>query len=483
MLKLNALFIIILLFSFPCNSSALEKRYMEIMVATAQSFEREGGDSIWPRFQPFSQPVVFHFNNGHVYAFGLNSRSPFWEKLAINQFPILFCRQYPKTLAPLHPSFPIENQRAFVFSMDHADDSSVLPLLTFIHERFHIHQFINFAKEKIAEGLDSDDQSIEQLALMELENLLLANYLKAEGTRDKKHLLKDYLAVSESRRNTLHPAALNWEDHQQKMEGLADYVSVKTFESFPIFQHFDAAQALLEMRNKKITGSVRQDALKDRHYFIGAVLALALDECQIPYWKMRIENEKISLQSLLKPALFMDQFEIDARTANVKSQYDWIAIQKSLSAALNLEKREGELVLAEFEKQEGVLVRMGLPRGRMSAGGTHEKSCPVGQGRKVMLKDASVARSLDESWKLTFNEIPILLENQKGARSFKLDPGVILDMDGKKLSIKDLLNNHREAEISFSAVSFQADDCSLESKRPGKIMIQNNALTFIFDPK
>lgn len=476
---LKYLFVVFILLSFPCNSSDREQHYIGTLASTAQAYEKKGGDSIWPHFQPFNQPVLFHFKNGQAYAFKFYSHSPIWEKQAIKGCRVLFCSRVPIPLAPLHPSFPLENQRAFVFSLDHHEDSSDLPLLTFVHERFHIHQFEFFRKEKIVEAVDADYQSIDQLALMELEHCLLTRYLKAADFNEKIHSLKDFLAVCRLRRKPLAEVTVKWEDHQQKMEGLADYVSVKTYQLFPVIPDFNVANTLLEMRENKAGGSLKQDALKDRHYFVGAVLAFALDDCQVPHWKMRIQNGRSSLYEMLHEVLSMDPFESDERVLNVQHQFDWQGIQGNIEAVFKKDAKESDQALRAYENQKGIEIRMGLPKGRMSSGGTHDQSYAIDYGRKVLVKDVSVSASLDESWKLCFKAIPFLIENQKGERTFKLDPGVVLEVDGRKISIQEILRFNRP--LKFTKASFQDPSCDLVSKRSGSISIENGSLMFRFD--
>jgi hypothetical protein len=463
------------------EQEAFESRYIETMALTFQAFEQQGSESIWPHFHLAGRPTVFHFKNGHVYAFGLKRSSPRWESRLVQQHPLLFCEQYPVALAPLHPAFPVEQQRAFVFSLDHGNDSSFFPLLTFIHERFHLHQFQFFKREKVAKPVSSDYQDVYPLALMELENRLLKQFLEATETKAKMESLKDYLAVSHIRRQQLHPASQMWEDHQQKMEGLADYVSVKTYEVFSYLPQFKAESALLEMRTKKTVGlaSLAEDAIKGRHYFVGATLGWALDYCQVPNWKMRIERENISLQALLEEVLFMGDVERQGRLASVQSALNWNQIQADIRQQLDREKREIAQAVQDFEQQEGILVQMGLPSGHLSAGGQNVKTLQIDQA-KALWGDTSLSTSQDQSWILRFKAMPLLLEEQNGHRTFKLNPEATIQVDGQKMSLAEIVEKN-VSQVPFSSLSLQDEHCELQSTRSGKIVVQDKCVSFLFD--
>lgn len=476
--------LLLLISSFKASADEcpdLEERYIETMVLTFQGFARQGSEPIWPNFHLTDQPAIFHFQNGHVYALGLNSSASLWEKLMIQQFPVLFCSKYFGSLPPLQPAFPIERQRAFVISLDHGNDTGTpfLPLLTFIHERFHIYQFRTFYKEKVVEAEIADYQNADLLAFVELEHRILTSFLQVNEPEIKLQYLKDYLAISHMRRQLIHPHSVKWEDHQQKMEGLADYVSVKAFQIFPYIPHFNAEEFLLKMRQKKNGGVVTpQDAMKGRHYFVGAVLGWALDFCEVKDWKWRIEKENISLQIMLENILAMNEEEMKKRCLILQETLDWIGIRKQIEQKLESERKEKEKIIQVFTAQEGVVIRMGTPSGHMSSGGTHERIYQVDR-KKALVADTSIATSQDQAWTLRFHRIPLIFEEQNGDRMFKLHLHTPLQLNGKQMSLQEILEGYQR-ELDFISLSLKHEHCELESKRPGKICIEENYISFKF---
>lgn len=475
LLKLLVLIFMIHASSFANEKGEVENRYIETLALTFKAFARGEGESIWPQFRLSDQAGVFHFQNGHVYAIGLARSSLLWEKRMIQSAPVLFCPQYPVSLPPFQPAFPVEGQQAFVFSLDPNPDDSFLPILTFIHERFHIYQFQAFGKEEIAEPIVTDYQDADLLAWMEVENRLLVLFLQASESERKVEYLKDYIAVNQMRRHSLHPDSIKWEDHQQRMEGLADYVSVKTFQMIPCISDFNPEEYLLQMRKKKNRGLVSsaQDAMKGRHYFVGAVLGWALDFCRIN-WKFEIEKENVSLQAILESYFPMDEKEKLKRCDDVKRRLNWIEIRDQIAQQLEIAKKEVEKVMQDFSSQEGIVIKMGTPSGHMSSGGRHQKSYQI-DNQKALMGDTSVTTSQDQSWSLRFTNIPIVFEEQNGDRTFKLNPEVKLQLDEKEVSLKEILQG--DPEVPFSSLSLKDGYCELISKRSGKLCVEQD---FIF---
>lgn len=461
------------------EQSDFEERYMTTLARTLQRSMREGSGQIWPGFHLTNQPLVFHFQNGHVYAFGLQSHSSFWENREIAHLPALFTSEYPDDLPPLHPSFPLEGERVFVMDLDHGNDTPFLPLLTSVHERFHLHQFRSFYKEKVVEANLSDYQKSDLLTWMEMEHRLLTSFLLANKRETRLHCIKDYLAISHLRRQSLHPASIIWEDHQQKMEGLADYVSVKTFQIFSTIPDFKAEDFLLEMRQRKNKDIVNaEDALKGRHYFVGAVLGWALDFCAADGWKFQIEKGNISLQEMLENALEMTEEERAARCNRLRIDLDSKEIRQRIEQQMEKEKKEKESIVQVFTELEGIKIKMGTPSGHMSAGGSHQKSYQVDRV-KAFVADTSVATSQDQTWVLRFHSIPLIFEEQNGDRFFKLHPQTLLYLNGKEVSLQNIVQGNQK-ELPFRTLSMTHEHCELISQRPGKLYIEGYEIIFTF---
>jgi len=473
-------FICIFILSTICFAND-EQKLVDSLAQTFEAFENKGGYQIWPRFQFNTYPTVVHFNNGHAYSFGLEGDPMTWKKNRVHRYPYL-CSIVPlSSLPPLHPSFPIGHQRAFVFSFDHVMGGGMFPLLTLIHERFHLHQFRYFQNRPVREPVESDYELCDMFALMELENRIISGYLETDDTERKLEQLKDYVAVSQVRRLRLEPASVSWEDHQQKMEGLADYASIKTFQVFDVIPGFCAETTLLEMRDKKRGGHsvLLQDALKGRHYFIGAALALALDSYGPSDWKRKIE-QGYSLQSLLEEALPLMEGEGLRRVEAVKLSMGWKTILRSIGKQIQREQQERAELLDSFDQQQGITVQVGTPPGHYCASGKHDKSCRINKGLNLFINDRSSAVSQDQDWKLAFDAIPVVLEDSSGGRLFKLDPNIILQIDGRSMALNEVLEKYAFEGLSFTSISFRDSWTQLTSTKRGVLTVNDDFISIQF---
>ncbi len=453
MILKKILYFLFIAFFIVVNASTDEREYMDILTKTFQACEQEG-EKIWPGFQLNDQPMIFFFNNGNQYAFGCTPSDP-------------------SKLPPFHPNFQVNGKEAFVINLDYGNDTRFLPLFTFVHERFHLHQFAHFYIGNVLEGNIEDYQNIDQLAWIAIEDRLLYLYLKTKN----KDLLKDFIALNKTRRGLLHSSSIGWEDHQQKMEGLADYVSIRTFQIANTMPQCDSVEWILKMREKKSSQDTFRNAFKGRHYFVGATLAIALDDCKVN-WKSRIEKEDISFADLLEELFPMNEKELKKRAYMIKNGLGWSGARSLIKQKLEEEEEKQKKILSQFEGQEGVEVYMGTPKGHMSSAGRHKLSCQISE-RKALIEDTSLASSQDQSWTLRFNAFPLLFEDSHGDRLFKLEINTSLEVNGQKTTLKNLLQG-LEKEIFFSTLALKEPHCELTSTRPGMLSVDQGKIHFKF---
>lgn len=477
------LFLLIVVISFDFHSFANEKmdekKIIETLASTFQSFEEGKGEAIWPSFQLADKPTILHFAGGSMYAMGSSLELSSWEMQSYGNFPVLFHKEPSNQLPAFDTAYPLEGKEVVVFRLDQIESS--LSILTFIHERFHQYQFQNFEKEKVAPPVLADYQNPFILTWMELEQRLLALFLKAKTDDEKMEHIRNYLAVNKRRRLAIHPHSVRWENHQQKMEGLADYVSVKASQLIPELANIDAEKYLLEMRKKKNSGVIftPQDAMKGVHYFEGAVIGWALDFYGVENWKKLIEKEKVSLFDLLSSYLQMNDDEMNERLARVKKEFQWEEIHHQIEKCFEQSREQSEKIIKTFIEQEGVSINIGIPSGRMSAGGHHQKAISMNDGQKALIEDSSLASTQDQTWTLRFTKIPLVFEEKNGRRCLKMNDRVEIELDGKMTSLANLLQGNQE--MHFSSLSLKNDYCDLHSQRPGRILIEQGQIFLQFE--
>jgi hypothetical protein len=456
----NIIRLIICLFVLITFIHSNENEEIRLLSQTMRAFDSTKSHEIWPNFKLQAIPTIVHYKNGHAYAFFFSGSPKNWKRLFIHQYPVQFSEnRFALAQIPLHPAYQIEGKKAFVYGMEQCPEFT---LFTLIHERFHLHQFRYFSNLSQKKGEYLDAQNVINLSLMELENKLLTRFLESKKKDQKIGYLKDFLAVASIRRPQLHPSSLEWEDHLQKMEGTADYVSLRTYQVFPIMKYFDAEQTLLKMRSKKVSPSLYQDVVKGRNYFVGTVICLALDFCQVKGWKNHVTAGTKSLHELLSESLPLTLQEQQIQLQRVMTEFDYDLIEAQMRDKLDEEKQQLRLLEESFKKQSGIAIRIGIPHQHSTSGGRHEKSYHF-TDMKISMKETSTSISQDERWKLEFMTIPLIFESREGVRLFKIEEPTCR-IDGKEVAIAEI-----NQVKTFSTIQLKSPQCNLNASIPGKI--------------
>ena len=486
--KKNTLLLLILYFLngfiYPLYSQEtqeIEKEKIERLASAFYDFDSKKREQVWPHFYLLSYPAIFHFKSGNLYAFGLKSPIA-WDTFLTHPLLVLsrLDSQDPIHQWPLHPSYLFEEQPVFIFELTYAEDQNFAWLSAFIREKFRLFQSQIFHIKKTEEGREVDYQNVTQLAWIELENRLLKRAIEVPFLEKKREYLKDYIAVNQTRRQELSRESIQKEEDLQQKEGLAEYVSLKTFQILPIIPQFNFEQGLLDWQQKKTNSqlSLVQAAMKERHCFVGMTLAWALDLFSQPTWKYAIQYRQFSLQQLLERALVFNSQEKEKRIADLKNQGELAIISQDIQLKLGQEKVNLELISQHFDQQPGTLVRLGLPPCEIH---TKAYRCHNFQfyHLKVLKKVILLSSSYNSLWTLRLKNIPVCLEEPTGERIFKLSHDINLIVDGQAISLKKI--EKLPETIFFRSLAWKNLICDFDTTCPGKIMVQPQYIQIIFD--
>jgi len=433
----------------------------------------------WPGYQISSTPTIITFKNGHVFALGLNSPNSHWKTLSEG---VQFSDhdEWGATSTPMQANFIIENKKSFVFQLDHSvDDTIEKPFMVLVHERFHQFQFGAFAlmKGRSSSGY-RDHMNAENLVLMQIEEKLLLDYLKIGS----KEILRDFVAVNQTRRQMIDMQSSQHEIEQQMMEGLADYVSIKIFDETPIFKGFDGKQQLINTLEKYASHpDITQRAMKWRHYGVGATLGYVLDDLNIPDWKEKVQRYSQSQEEQLEIALPMTDQEIATRVEQVKSAYNYEDLKVRTTSIINAYKRFLDDVMRDYTDQPGVEVSVGRIRSTgQSGGGFSKRLIYMANGTVLALEDDSFASSSDQAWHLRLDKVPFALKGKGGEITFKVEEELSLFIDGQTYKAKEL------AQIStqkrFNSISWKGQKTAFGCEmRSGKLWTDNGCIRIEFD--
>jgi hypothetical protein len=449
-----------------------EEHQVNILASLLHEFKTPSNE-IWPGFDLHASPSIVHFKNGHLYAFGLPFTNQ-WQIKQINKHAIHFSEQdaWGATQVMMHPAFVINGRTSFVFQLQHQD----LSLKTFVHERFHLHQFEHFTRYEEQFAHYSSQWDEENQILIGIENWLLTQFL-SDSSQRRVEYLKDFVAINAERLRNLSDPCIAWEDLQQRMEGLADYVSAKTFFAFPLLKEFIVEKTLLDMRHYKINKSysVINDAIRTRHYFVGATIGHALDILDDKNWKVNIEKG-MPLIVALDNALSLSDEEIQERQDRLKQLPIYNQISQSMRAQLNQEKDAITKISQNFEACEGLVIHMMRPNKGISGGGKNQTSMQLGHGKSISLIDSSFASSYDQKWQMRLKEIPFVMENGRGGQTFKLQRELVIEVDGVKIALQEL----QGPELLFSSLAWASEHCDLKADMPGCLNVINDEIYIHF---
>ncbi len=437
-------------------------------------------NQIWPGYDLMQGPILITFNSGHVFVFNYVSSDPAFQSFIVKDTAVLFSSsdKWGARQVEFNPKFPFEGQSAYLFNLDQALRDPLKPLHILVHERFHLYEFENIRPPALI-GNYQDHLNPENLALAKLEEKILADFMQAKGhpVQQREHL-RDLLAVNGMRRILIQNPSIAWEDHQQVMEGLADYVGYKMMEV--LHPNFDGVKALCYTLNREFeNGDYSDHALKWRHYSIGAALGYVLDFLQIPDWKETILDGKASLQGILNDSILMSTREMENRFENIKATYNWNEIFDKVSAAVNRFDEEMRALTDSYSALGGIILSIGDPGTGLSGSGTNQRMLYLHDGTTLSLNDTLKAINEDNQWKLELKQIPFLFKTVDGNMEFKVDPQAEITIDHETQRLNEFISkahkrNFKKVQIKGKFINFVSSNPAgqLQVTSRGKILIR-----------
>lgn len=457
---------------------------LESVLKVSQILDNLRGDAnlVWSGYDIEKKPLVITFDNGHLYAFNLTHPSAFWHAVKLENKTVLYSStdHWNAMQAHMHPEFPIDGQNAYVFDLDLMKGNPVLPFLVLVHERFHQHQFGHFKKTTQPDAY-KDHLNSENIALMQLEERVLIEFTKA-APWDKKEIIKDFMAVNSTRRNLLDPSSLAWEYDQQRMEGLADYVSIKLFDEVGIFPEFYGYPHLTFLLEGYINDqNVAERAMKWRHYGVGAAIGFALDFLQVPDWKQQVENQGFSQVELLEKVLQLSKDECAQRLEKVKRTHHFAELQSLAKKSLKKYQKKIAKAVSQYQSLDGIAVTLEKPSGQPVAGGGNSLAMyQLADGTMLSLDDTSRSATEDHFWQLEFNRLPVLFQKKEGVREFKIETDADIVLDGEHYNLQDLIKEG--VSKAFHTIAWECKMSRFFSEQhPGKLIATQGKVSILYE--
>ncbi|MGK5595171.1 MAG: hypothetical protein ACSNEK_07430 [Parachlamydiaceae bacterium] len=438
----------------------LAEQVLPDQVKHVLSLTHHNHQSVWPNLNLNDSPTLLLLDDESIYGLNLKAPQSSWKKID-NHVHRALRDTWKVQQLKLHPAYDIDGENVFVFRL--GDDRESLKI--FAHERFHRYQLLNFKPEKMAIGEYQDHFNAENLTLMKIEDAILYKFLQAPDT-EKEHLLRDFIHVFNERISKIKDESRHWEDHQQKMEGLADYVSAMMFDR--------EKQIIDNIENLNADGDFSDYVIKWRHYSVGATLAFALDFLQVQDWKIQVEDGAFLSEILLKaidPA--HDSKELD----RIKQKYRYANIKEEMSQKVKEYQEQMDTLFEKYQSLPGPILRFAHPKKLgISGGGTTERILSLADGTTLSLNDQSFSSTTDSKWKFETNEIPFLIQNRAGFREIKMGRECSLVLNSQVICLESLMVAPPK-EYPFRQISVKGNQFSFSSEsHRGSLVFDGNHL-------
>jgi hypothetical protein len=462
MLRTSVYFLFFLFSSFSLFSNPdVIKDYLSL-----ENVLNDNQDKIWKGYTFAQQPTVLVLPEGTLIAIHLDSANSLWKSTE-DHIQISSEDHWNVSKIHMQADFPIDGKNAFLFRLSSSELEKGLRIL--VHEKFHVYQRNQFKNLKTVTPYLKDYDNIENLSLAFLENLMLMDYLKSNRT--SMDSLKNFLAVYTARQKLLSTKSIEWENEQQKIEGLAEYVSYRALELYKGLPKQEILISLLQDPKHPLN---KDYTVHRRHYGVGAVMAMALDHLQVKEWKQKIENDESTLISLLQSSIPVE--DADERLKVIKLRYQYDSLYETLQEVSTQFKNYIDSLLHEYNNAKGIVVIIHPPTNKCMGGGTNMGMLLVKDNTRLILNDTSTTTTNDNDWSLSLKQMPFHFQHHDGAHEIKESHDLEITIDGQNVllgSVKD--------KTPFQALQWSSDKSTFSSRQySGVISVQDGNITITY---
>lgn len=439
-----------------------------------EGFLKAAGRSPWPDYRPDGQPLLLEFGGkdggaavlvsgssapeGFVPIIGLDkpSRRVLWRPGA---------SPAPYVLLPAEPgaAYPRNFMRYHVRDGERANAA----LSTMLHELFHVHQERTFSPWPIAVVFPYDDA--ETLASLNIEHLLLSRAL-SDGDRWLE-TARDFVALRSERRRS-RPETAAAEDSLERLEGIAEYVSLN---SAPPEQG-------ASVRESRVTLSLMLKLLHDnrssrpRYYPSGAALGMLLDRGKLD-WKQRVADG-MGLFPLLAETLPMSEAESSERLRRVRTSYSFTQVQAESAILLREESDERAKIAAAFTHLGRWLVILRVPSGveRTLSEGVTSPAARFDDGTEISSVQF-LSKRFGHGVSLSLRQTAMMETpdvSRDAAIRFPLDAAAVIKLDGVPWVPADV-------SLKFRSLEIRGKHSDLLLHRPGRIQIRGREMSITWE--
>ncbi len=459
------------------NGKLDESQAVEAIVRGLYYFEESSEKALWNGYDPSFEPLIITFDNGHIYAFNLDSSNPVWQVREYKGRPVLYAGADPWGLLQVQSeaNFIVDGVSVFVYHLDLVKDNPLEPFLALIHDNFLAFEKQHFFQDENNYSEYLDHFNLENIVLMNIEEMILADFMnglldQAKSSFHKTAALKDFIAVNTLRQRLLKPASSRWESERQRLQGMADYVAISTIDKMGVF-HFNGIKQLLgTLQASTVNEEIFERTLHWRHHGVGASLGVALDFLQVSGWKEKIARNEASLISLLQENVEVSGDEIQDRMEKVKKRYGYENVKLQVSLAMQHYLDEIQDLVEEYNKLEGFEVSLSKPsHAWIESKGNSLYKYYLEDGSILSLAETSSQTAKESYWNLEIEGSPIVMRRPEGGVTLKLEQDAEIVVNGKSYKLARLLE--KEQELAFHDLEIRSHHCVFNAhQQPGKLV-------------
>lgn len=441
--------------------STADAAHVNLLLKAHQSDRRA---SVWPGFSVLDQPVLIYDEGKRSFLIA-HPAPPADYQAVTSAPPAVFEKQ--GSIPDLKFAFQfhrlVNGIDTFAYRYT-ADDKPASAVSTIVHERFHVHQEKWFSAERRAERRSEPDA--EDLALAALEQAALKSALAATDPLQSSRSIRRFLAARAAR-YARRPDGRAPENHEERMEGMAEYVELS------LLERPEVAPTRLGMIGKisrRLAAFPEIDDMeKHRYYATGAAQGLLLERGGPKDWKEQV-SAGAAPHDLLAAAYPLPAAERAVLLAEAKTAYGYDALLRSGTALAAEFQAAKARALAEYAALGGAEWTIPIPWSDSTnfGVGSHPPSYKLGENEEL-LPHMKVVDVRAEGFSLHLTARPVVIGS--GVR-FHADAAAVT-LDGRVVPLSD-------GRHAFDTLALNENGVELSVARPGTLTVSGRRVVVAY---
>lgn len=485
----------------PAPASGLTPKDQAILSALAETLGQSSynAEAVWPGFNPAATPMVL-YDKGRLALLVNHPKPPLGFSPLTLLPPTLrghvhaYWGEVPQFNRMSNVSASFGSVRATFLPYQHfrsgkpkAQDLLTPLFAAFSQERFRaLSELSNQAPES---SQPSYIETPTMLALVNLENRILAHALRLKTPDELRGVSRYFMAVRKERGSNLPPKTLRFEGHGESVSGAMRYTITRySLDKARKGVTPPASEAVIQdVRRTLIRPITDEDSHRAQLSASGAAMGLLLERLGTPHWKEAVMRGK-PLAEIFSEAIHYRAPEGATLLHTAKTRFGYA----QLLAQANDATRQYPAVYKDFLRNPGArLALMGLPRiesGTESPAPRDEEWLRIiGPSTPLEIDEQTLFISKLEAFDYRSHATALLLKNTQLAMksndatwpfenlfSYPSDTTLSIELNDKPFSLQDGVFPFQHLRIEGSDLAFETSS--------GTLQVKGQDLTILLSP-